>query len=108
MKSEKVQEREEDALWRENLKEVHAESKPKKDRGEGYGMASIVFGIVALVSPPVLHIIVGIVGATFAVVAHHHGNKALAMIGGAISVVALCTFFILAGKALPGTGGIFW
>jgi hypothetical protein len=100
MKSEKTLEREEEKLWQENLREVLAEPKQKRDHGEGYGVASIVLGIIAFLSPLGLHIIIGIVGATFAVIAHHRGNKWLAIIGGAINILALLTFFILAGNRL--------
>jgi|GEM_PF-6372372 len=107
MRTEKEQEKLEDELEKETAEEVVHEGK-RLDYGTAYGIASIALAIISIALPSPLQYLGAIIAATLAVAANHHGKRLLAIIGSALSLIALFWFFIVAGRVIPGTGGRFW
>lgn len=107
MRSERRQRIIEEKVMRENLVEI-SRTAERVDKGTGYGLSSIIFGLAAFFLPAYGYVIAATIGATLAVVANHHGNRRIGMIGGAIALCALLYFFMIAGRRAAYFAGTMW
>ncbi len=92
----------EERVFKENLREAKKE-RPRLDHGTGYGVSSIIFGLAAVLLPHLAGVMAATIGATLAVVSHHHGDRRLSVIG---ALLVLLGFFLSAGQAASCMAGM--